>query len=129
MIFSKLILIPAAKLAALHCGKKWIGWKAKRKAEQMKAAVLQAMPKPGTIITIDEEDVIMKKSTFAAVLAFLACATGALTAFALYLRRREKELAEYEQLLFDAGEEEEEAQEEPAKEEEYVLSVDETPEE
>lgn len=42
----------------------------------------------------------MKKSTFAAILAFIAAATGALVAAALYIRRREKELDEYEQLLF-----------------------------
>ena len=55
---------------------------------------------------------MMKKSTFGAALAFLAAATGALTAAWLYLRRREKELDEYEELLFsddegDADDEEE----------------------
>ena len=39
---------------------------------------------------------MMKKSTFGAVLAFLFVAAGALTAAALYLYRREKELDEYE---------------------------------
>ena len=43
---------------------------------------------------------MMKKSTFGAVLAFLFVAAGALTAAALYLYRREKELDEYEKLLF-----------------------------
>ena len=43
---------------------------------------------------------MMKKSTFGAILAFLFAAAGALTAAALYLRRREKELDEYERLLF-----------------------------
>ena len=43
---------------------------------------------------------MMKKSTFGAVLAFLFAAAGALTAAALYLNRREKELDEYERLLF-----------------------------
>ena len=38
---------------------------------------------------------MMKKSTFGAILAFLFAAAGALTAAALYLRRREKELDEY----------------------------------
>ena len=42
----------------------------------------------------------MKNSTFAAILMFLAAAVGGLVAAALYLRRREKELDEYEQLLF-----------------------------
>ena len=43
---------------------------------------------------------MMKKSTFGAVLAFLFAAAGALTAAALYLRHREKELDEYERLLY-----------------------------
>ena len=43
---------------------------------------------------------MMKKSTFGAVLAFLFAADGALTAAALYLYHREKELDEYERLLF-----------------------------
>ena len=43
---------------------------------------------------------MMKKSTFGAVLAFLFAAAGALTAAALYLYHREKELDEYERLRF-----------------------------
>ena len=43
---------------------------------------------------------MMKKSTFGAVLAFLFAAAGARTAAALYLYHREKELDEYERLLF-----------------------------
>ena len=43
---------------------------------------------------------MMKKSTFGAVLAFLFAAAGAQTAAALYLYHREKELDEYERLLF-----------------------------
>ena len=43
---------------------------------------------------------MMKKSTFGAVLAFFFAAAGALTAAALYLYHREKELDEYERLLF-----------------------------
>lgn len=43
---------------------------------------------------------MMKKSTFGAVLTFLFAAAGALTAAALYLYHREKELDEYERLLF-----------------------------
>ena len=43
---------------------------------------------------------MMKKSTFGAILAFLFAAAGALTAAALYLRRRAKELDEYERLLY-----------------------------
>ena len=43
---------------------------------------------------------MMKKSTFGAILAFLFAAAGALTAAALYLRRRETDLDEYERLLY-----------------------------
>ena len=43
---------------------------------------------------------MMKKSTFGAVLAFFFAAAGALTAAALYLYHRDKELDEYERLLF-----------------------------
>ena len=39
---------------------------------------------------------MMKKSTFGAALAFLAAVAGVLTAVALYLYRREKELDEYD---------------------------------
>lgn len=57
----------------------------------------------------------MKHSTFVAVLLFLAGAVGALTAAWLYIRRREKELDEYEQLLFSEDfDEEEEAPAEDA---------------
>ena len=61
-----------------------------------------------------KEDVItMKKSTFAAILVFFAAIAGALTAAYMYLRRREAELDEYEQLLFS----EDFSHEEPAAEE------------
>ena len=42
----------------------------------------------------------MKNSCLIAVAATLAAVAGALTAVAVYLRRREKELDEYERLLF-----------------------------
>ncbi len=42
----------------------------------------------------------MKKSCLVAVIAVLAAVAGALAAAALYLNRREKELDEYERLLF-----------------------------
>ena len=57
---------------------------------------------------------MMKKSTFGAVLAFFFAAAGALTAAALYLYHREKELDEYERLLF--GEDKAEPVETPADE-------------
>ncbi len=60
---------------------------------------------------------MMKKTTFGAALAFLAAATGALVAVAIAQYRREKELDEYEELLFgddgddtEAGAEEEETE-------------------
>ena len=46
----------------------------------------------------------MKKSCLIAVIAALAAVAGALAAVAVYLRRREKELDEYERLLFDEDE-------------------------
>ena len=60
---------------------------------------------------------MMKKSTFGAVLAFFFAAAGALTAAALYLYHREKELDEYERLLFgeDKAETVEPAAEQPAE--------------
>ncbi len=57
---------------------------------------------------------MMKKTTFGAALAFLAVAAGVLTAVALYLRRREKELDEYERLLYsDDGDYDEDTVYEP----------------
>ena len=48
----------------------------------------------------EEETVSMKKSTLIAILAAFAAVVGALVAVCVYLRRREAELDEYEQLLF-----------------------------
>lgn len=56
----------------------------------------------------------MKKSCLIAVIATLAAVAGALAAVAVYLRRREKELDEYEQLLFSEDLDEEEAPAEDA---------------
>lgn len=58
----------------------------------------------------------MKQSTFVALVLMLAAAVGALTAAWLYVRRREKELDEYEQLLFSEDLDEEEAPAEEAAE-------------
>ena len=60
----------------------------------------------------------MKKSCLIAVIAALAAVAGALAAVAVYLRRREKELDEYERLLFgedDAATVEPEAPEDTAE--------------
>ena len=64
----------------------------------------------------------MKKSTFGAVLAFFFAAAGALTAAALYLYHREKELDEYERLLF--GEDDAETVEPAAPAEEAAPAED-----
>ena len=62
-----------------------------------------------------EDAITMKKSTFAAIVIFLSAAVGALVAAYLYIQRREKELDEYEQLLFSEDfDEEEEAPAEDA---------------
>lgn len=47
-----------------------------------------------------KEETGMKKSTFAAILIALAAVAGVLAALYVYVLRREKELDEYEQLLF-----------------------------
>ena len=66
----------------------------------------------------------MKKSCLIAVITALAAVAGALGAVAVYLRRREKELDEYERLLFgeddaatveDTAEPAEAAEEAPAE--------------
>ena len=59
----------------------------------------------------------MKKSCLIAVIATLAAVAGALAAVAVYLHRREKELDEYERLLFgeDKAETVEPAAEQPAE--------------
>ena len=71
----------------------------------------------------------MKKSCLIVVIATLAAIAGALAAVAVYLRRREKELDEYEQLLFsedfkdeDDYDEDEEAAE-PQEEAEEVVEA------
>ena len=71
---------------------------------------------------------MMKKTTFGAALAFLFAAAGALTAAALYLHHREKELDEYERLLFGedtaAPAEEEPAEAEDETEDEAAPAED-----
>lgn len=47
-----------------------------------------------------EEGIFVKKSTFVAILVALAAVAGVLGALYFYVLRREKELDEYEQLLF-----------------------------
>lgn len=64
-----------------------------------------------------ERELIMRKSTFAAMLVVLAAIAGALGAAYLYLRRREAELDEYEQLLFSEDFNEETAEDADEEEE------------
>lgn len=63
-------------------------------------AVCANTTRPSLRPACSEECTMMKKSTFGVALAFIAAAAGVLTAVALYLRRREKELDEYERLLY-----------------------------
>lgn len=63
-----------------------------------------------------ESVVTMKKSVLVAVIAALAAVAGALAAVAVYLHRREKELDEYEKLLFSEDFEDEETPAAPAEE-------------
>ena len=63
---------------------------------------------------------MMKKSTFGIALAFIAAAAGILTAVALYLRRREKELDEYESLLYSDSDFDEDDDEDDDEDEETV---------
>lgn len=46
------------------------------------------------------KEIVMKKSTLIAWVAFFSAIAGALAAAYYYIQRREKELEEYEQLLF-----------------------------
>ena len=66
----------------------------------------------------------MKKTGLIAAIAALSAAAGALAVGALYLRRREQELDEYEELLF--GDEDPLAEDEA--EEEYEILDDTAPE-
>ncbi len=68
---------------------------------------------------IKEGEVVMKKSTLFALFVALAAVVGVLAALYFYVLRREKELDEYEQLLFgdDYGfEPEDDATDMPAEE-------------
>jgi len=60
----------------------------------------------------------MKKSVLITIVALLAAVAGALAVVAVYLRRREKDLDEYENLLFseEFAEEEAPAEQAPAEE-------------
>ena len=60
-----------------------------------------------------EDVVLMKKSTFIALVVFLSAVVGAFAAAFVYLRRREAELDEYEQLLFSEDFSHEEGQDAP----------------
>ena len=66
---------------------------------------------------------MMKKTTFGAVLAFLFAAAGALTAAALYLYHREKELDEYERLLFSDDYEDDDYDDEDSTTYENILKA------
>ncbi|WP_367925650.1 hypothetical protein [uncultured Ruthenibacterium sp.] len=70
-------------------------------AGKLAAAAELTKHKAGRALRPKKEDVFtMKKSTLIAIVAFLSAVAGALAAAFVYLRRREAELDEYEQLLF-----------------------------
>ena len=48
----------------------------------------------------DKENYIMKKTCILGVIAFLAAVAGALVAVAVYLKKKEQNLAEYEEMLY-----------------------------
>ena len=48
----------------------------------------------------DKENFTMKKTCILGVVAFLAAVAGALVAVALYLKKKEQNLAEYEEMLY-----------------------------
>ncbi|MDL2324588.1 hypothetical protein LJC61_05490 [Ruminococcaceae bacterium OttesenSCG-928-A16] len=80
--------VMAAGLAALNSGKQ-----AFSAAMDFKEEVLQKNKKT-------KGEISMKKSTFVTLLVVFAAIAGALGALYFYVLRREKELDEYEQLLF-----------------------------
>lgn len=80
--------ITAAMLAAVHSGQQ-----AYNTAMDFKEEVLQKNQKA-------KGEISMKKSTFVTLLVVFAAIAGALGALYFYVLRREKELDEYEQLLF-----------------------------
>ena len=90
-------------------------------AGRIAAAAHHIKNKAGRALHPQKEDVFtMKKSTLIAIVAFLSAVAGALAAAFVYLRRREAELDEYEQLLFSedfSHEENPDAPEEDAPEE------------
>lgn len=55
--------------------------------------------------------ITMKKSTFISLIVFLSAAAGALAAAYVYLMKRERELDEYEQMLFSEDYEDDMAEE------------------
>lgn len=80
--------ITGAVLMAGNAGKA-----VKNKVSDIKDGVTKNNKKSKEVIT-------MKKSTFVAILVALAAVAGVLAALYFYVIRREKELDEYEQLLF-----------------------------
>ncbi len=82
--------------------------------------VRHAFPTGRRPVKQHQEEITMKKSTLVAIIACLSAIAGALGAMFLYLRRREAELDEYEQLLFS----EDFSEETPETEEDEPLEED-----
>lgn len=97
-----------AKLALLSASAAQVFGKAYHTGKQVKKRIADFL------YPQEEDVVVMKKSTFAAILVFLAAVVGALVGAYIYLRRRESELDEYEQLLFSEDFSHEEDEDVPA---------------
>lgn len=61
---------------------------------------INGKPKKQNRAHAKRKEIVMKKSTLIAWVAFFSAIAGALAAAYYYIQRREKELEEYEQLLF-----------------------------
>ena len=102
------VSLAGATMAVLSAGKK----QTRKMRAKKKASFLQG-----------KEVIVMKKSTFAAILIFLSAAVGALVAAYMYIQRREKELDEYEQLLFSEEFNQSVPDDEPEEDEEVPAPV------
>ena len=73
-------------------------------AEKLKGTTKKQEPSALTVENKNEkvkENTSMKKSTFWALVAFAATACAAVAGIAYYLKKREKELEEYDDMLFN----------------------------
>ena len=73
------------------------------KNRQVSGKTAQVLPaaEPQNEIKNVKENTSMKKSTIVALFAFLAAAVAAVVAVAMYLKKKEENLREYEEMLFN----------------------------